>query len=78
MCLAVPAKVLKIDGSTAELSVEGNTVVADISMVPQVQIGDYVIVHAGYAIQIYDEHEALETLKTLRELGEFNEGEGAR
>jgi len=67
MCLAVPAKVLSIDGVSAEVDMEGVKTTADVSIVPEVKAGDYVIVHAGLAIQIYDEDEAQETLKAIRD-----------
>ena len=70
MCLAVPAKVLKIDGAVATVDVTGNTVETDISILENVAVGDYVIVHAGVAIEKYSEEEALKTLELFRELAE--------
>lgn len=67
MCLAIPAKIVSIEDTTAQLDMAGNSVQADVSMVPDAVIGDYVIVHAGFAIQIYDKQRAEETLETLRE-----------
>lgn len=67
MCLAIPAQVQSIEDSTATVDMAGNTTRADISLVPDAKVGDYVIVHAGMAIQIYDEAEALETLEAIRE-----------
>lgn len=67
MCLAIPAKITAISGTTATLDMEGNTLTADLSLVPDAGVGSWVIVHAGFAIQVYDEHEAMETLKLLRE-----------
>ncbi len=74
MCLAVPAKIVKLEDTIATLDMDGNTTEADVSLVPEVEVGDYVIVHAGLAIQKYDEQEALETLKLLRELARSHEG----
>ncbi len=68
MCLAIPARILSISGTTAQLELAGNRLAADVSMVPDAVIGDYVMVHAGFAIQIYDEDEALKTLDLLREV----------
>ena len=68
MCLAIPAKVVRIAGSSADVEVEGTTTTADISVLPDVKVGDYVMVHAGLAIQKYDEQEALENLALIREL----------
>jgi len=58
MCLAVPAKVIKIDKNQAEIEMLGVKKKVDISIVPDVNIGDFVIVHAGFAIQIIDKEEA--------------------
>jgi hydrogenase expression/formation protein HypC len=68
MCLAVPAKVISIEGSTATVDMMGNTTSADISLLENVTIGDYVLVHVGFAIQKYDEAEAKITLDLLQEL----------
>jgi hydrogenase expression/formation protein HypC len=68
MCLAVPAKVISIDGTIAQADMMGNMTDADISLLEKVQIGDYIMVHAGFAIQKYDEDEAKATLDLLKEL----------
>jgi hydrogenase expression/formation protein HypC len=68
MCLAIPAKVVRIAGSSADVEFEGTTTTADLSVLPDVKVGDYVMVHAGLAIQKYDEREALENLALIREL----------
>lgn len=68
MCLAIPAKVTSIRGMTAEVEIEGTTTTADISVLTDVKVGDYVMVHAGLAIQKYEEEEALADLALLREL----------
>jgi hydrogenase expression/formation protein HypC len=74
MCLAVPAKVIKIEGKVAEVEVMGNCTRADISSLPDLQLGDYVILHSGYAIHKYDPEEAAISLEIYRELLEC-EGE---
>ncbi len=74
MCLAIPGKVLNIH--TGSQPVMGTIDFAGIhrevclEWLPETQPGDYVIVHVGFAISKVDEHEALETLKMLREMGE--------
>lgn len=68
MCLAIPCKVVAVDGESAQINHGGNVISIDISMVPDVQVGQYVIMHAGMAIQKYDEKEALETLELLNEI----------
>ena len=67
MCLAVPAEVKSIDGVMAEADFGGVTRTVNISMV-EAQVGDYVIVHAGYAIEVLDKEEAERTLELFREM----------
>jgi len=68
MCLAIPAKVVKIQNSKAEVDFgEGVLREVDISLV-EVKVGEYVLVHAGYAIQVLSREEAEETLRLWREL----------
>lgn len=68
MCLAVPAKVMAINGEEAVLDYGGVKRKANISMLSDVKVGDYVLVHVGYAISTMDEEEALETLKLWDEM----------
>jgi hydrogenase expression/formation protein HypC len=68
MCLAIPAKVTALNGHTATVEAEGMVTAADVSVLSDVKIGDYVMVHAGLAIQKYDEEEALANLALIREL----------
>ncbi|MBW2645145.1 MAG: HypC/HybG/HupF family hydrogenase formation chaperone [Deltaproteobacteria bacterium] len=68
MCLAIPAKVTKIDGDMATIDVGGVTRSASLMLLTDVAMGDYVIVHAGFAIHKVDPEEARESLKLLREL----------
>ena len=67
MCLSIPAKILEINGDTARADCGGNLVTCNLSLVEAPQVGEYVLVHAGFAIQKYDEREALEVLDLLRE-----------
>jgi hydrogenase expression/formation protein HypC len=78
MCLAVPAEVTAINGSTATVSVLGNTIFADISLLENIHTGDYVLIHAGFAIQKYDEEEAKITLELLKELAQTAESNEPR
>ena len=79
MCLAVPGKVMTIDRATSPLmgKVSFGGVKKDVCLewVPEVKVGDYVIVHVGFALNTVDEAEALETLNLLREMGEFDSGQ---
>lgn len=68
MCLAVPGEVVKIDGIKGEVSFSGAIRIADLSLVPEVKIGDYVLVHAGCAIQIIPPDNARETIKLFEEI----------
>jgi len=70
MCLAIPAKVRSIEGAIATVDMMGNETTADISLLENVSVGDYIMVHVGFAIQKYDEKEALATLELLDELFE--------
>ncbi|MFC1798717.1 HypC/HybG/HupF family hydrogenase formation chaperone [Thermodesulfobacteriota bacterium] len=68
MCLAIPSKVIRVDKDIATIDVSGVRREASIVLIDDVHIGDYVIVHAGYAIQKIDEDAAMETLKVLGEV----------
>ena len=70
MCLAVPAKVVRIDGEEALVDIMGNQRPANMAMLPEAKTGDYVLVHAGFAITILSAEEADETLKIWREYEE--------
>jgi len=62
MCLAIPGKIVKIDGDQGEIDFGGVMKTANVSMV-EAKVGDWAVVHAGFAIEIMDEEEAQETLK---------------
>lgn len=68
MCLGVPMRVAKIDGDLAICEVDGVQREASLMMVEDVAVGDFVIIHAGFAIQKLDEEDAQETLRIFREL----------
>ena len=65
MCLAVPVRVKAIDGSEAEVELGGISRRISIMLTPEVKVGDYVLLHTGYAISVIDEKEAEETLRLL-------------
>ena len=71
MCLAIPVLVKSINGYQAEIDIDGVTRQVSIQLTPDVKVGDYVLLHTGYAINVIDEAEAKETLKLLRELSVF-------
>ena len=68
MCLAVPAQIKHIASDMAEVDLGGVSLSVGLAMTPEANVGDYVIVHAGYAISVLDEAEALETLRLFEEL----------
>jgi len=67
MCLGVPMKVLSIADDMATCEIDGVRREASLMMVDGVGIGDYVLIHAGFAIERLDQEDAEETLRTLRE-----------
>ena len=73
MCLAVPVRVVSIEGDEAETEIAGVRRRVSIALTPEVKVGDYVLLHAGYAIGIVDEAEAKETLKLLEEIASLSE-----
>jgi hydrogenase expression/formation protein HypC len=78
MCLAVPGKILAIDGDTARVDFGGITREANVVLVPEAAVDSYVLVHAGFAIQVLNEAEAEETLSLFRELAEALDDETKR
>ncbi len=68
MCLAIPARVMSVEGNHANVDF-GQGVLRDVNIsLVEAKVGDYVLVHAGYAIQVVEENEAKETLKIWNEL----------
>lgn len=65
MCLAIPGKIVRIKDNIAEIDIAGTLRKTSLQLVPEAGIGDYVLIHAGFAIQVLDEEEANETLKLL-------------
>jgi len=68
MCLAIPAKVIKIDGKLAEVEIEGVKRQADLHLVEDVRVNDYILLHAGFAIEKVSSDDAKETLRLLKEM----------
>ena len=68
MCLAIPAKVIAIEDDMAVVELGGVTHRASLMLVPETKVGDYVLLHAGFAIQRLDEEEAQETLRLFAEM----------
>lgn len=70
MCLAIPMKIMAIDGVTAVTEVDGVKRQARLDLLPRASVGDYVLVHAGLAIATVDAAAAQETLELLRKLAD--------
>ena len=68
MCVAVPALVVSLNGSEAEVDIEGVQRKTSIYLTPEAKVGDYVLMHAGYAIKVIDLQEARETIDLLRQI----------
>ncbi len=71
MCLAVPTRVLSVTDQQAEVELAGVRRQVSVALTPEVRVGDYVLIHAGFAINVLDEQEAQETLALFEELEEF-------
>lgn len=73
-CIAIPALVTSINGSEAVTEVSGSPRRINISLTPEVKVGDYVLLRNGYATDVYTEQEALEVLELLRDISEMSSG----
>jgi hydrogenase expression/formation protein HypC len=76
MCLAVPGKIFEINDSdellrTAKVSFGGALKVINISFIPEAKVGDYVLAHVGFALNIIDEEEAQKTMDYLKQIGDI-------
>jgi hydrogenase expression/formation protein HypC len=76
MCLAVPALITTINGKEAEAEIGGITRRISLWLTPEAKIGDYVLIHTGYAISVVDRVEAEETLRMFREIARLSEESG--
>ena len=75
MCLAIPALIKQIEDKEAEVEIGGITRRISLWLTPEAKVGDYVLIHTGYAINILDQKEAEETLKLLEEIAEAVEAD---
>jgi hydrogenase expression/formation protein HypC len=82
MCLAVPGKIVEIHGAdmlrSGAVSFGGIVKNVNLTYIPEAKVGDYVIMHVGFAISIIDEAEAMSTYKFLHEMSDFTEWEEQR
>jgi hydrogenase expression/formation protein HypC len=75
MCLAIPALIKSINGEQAVADIDGVKREISLQLTPEAKVGDYVLLHTGYAINIIDPVEAEETIKLLRAIAEAGEKE---
>jgi hydrogenase expression/formation protein HypC len=73
MCLAVPVLIQTVEGAQAVVELGGVKRTISLMLTPEAEVGNYVLVHAGYAIGIVDEEEAKETLHLLEEMAAFTD-----
>lgn len=71
MCLAIPALIKSIEDKEAEVEIGGISRRISLWLTPEAKVGDYVLLHSGYAINILDQEQAEETLKLLEEIAEL-------
>lgn len=77
MCLAIPARIVTIEENhMASVDIMGVSRKVSLDLVPEAEIGDFVLVHAGFALQVIDEETANDTLELLKTLPFFSEDEG--
>lgn len=68
MCLAIPAQIIEMNGQQARVALAGNVREADLSLIEDAAIGDWVLIHAGFAIEKLDPEDAAETLRLFSEM----------
>jgi hydrogenase expression/formation protein HypC len=74
MCYAIPAKILKIENDTAEVDYGGVYKKVNVSLINELKLGDYVLIHAGFAIEKLDKKSAQESLEIIKnDLAQFSE-----
>lgn len=72
MCLAVPGKVIEIEDMLATVDISGVTRKVSLMLLPETKVGEFVLIHAGFAIQAIDEEEVRKTLELFKELEEYD------
>jgi len=75
MCLAIPVRIISINGTEAEVEIGSITRETSLMLTPEARVGDYVLLHAGYAINIIDQKEAEETLAIFAEMSQIMENQ---
>lgn len=75
MCLSIPAKIISIEGEMAKVSIGGTIINASLQLLENPKIGEFVLLHSGFAIERLSGEEADETMRLLRELGAAGDAE---
>lgn len=75
MCLAIPAQIKSIEGLLAQVEMGGVRRTVSLALTPEAQVGDYVIVHTGFAISVLNEEEAQESLRLFAEMAALEDVE---
>ena len=73
MCLAIPARIIKLDGDNAVVDAMGNRWHAKTTLLPEAKLGSLVLIHAGFAISLVDEDEAQKTWELLAQIDQFRQ-----
>ncbi len=73
MCLAIPAKITAVEGLDATVDIGGVSRHISLALTPEAGVGDYVLIHTGFAINVIDEQEANETIRLLEEIAACEE-----
>lgn len=73
MCLAIPARIVELDGDKAVVDAMGNRWNAKTTLLPDAEVGNLVLIHAGFAISLVDEEEAKRTWQLIAEISEFDD-----
>ena len=73
MCLAIPARIVELEGDNAVVDAMGNRYRAKTTLVSEAKLGDLVLVHAGFAISLIEEEEAKKTWQLIAEINDFND-----
>ena len=76
MCLAIPARLFQVEGERGLVELAGVVREVSLMLLPEARVGDYLLIHAGYALQRLDEADAQETLRLLKEMVQAGEEEG--
>ncbi|UCC98041.1 MAG: HypC/HybG/HupF family hydrogenase formation chaperone [Phycisphaerales bacterium] len=73
MCLAIPARIVELEGDRAVVDAMGNRWKAKTTLLPHARLGDLVLIHAGFAISQVDEEEAKKTWQLIAQIYEFDD-----